>query len=93
MKIQPKNLKLHLKNSNLRISEVVDKMNKLLPKNKRPITRQAIYHYFRGASPDNPKGYLLAVVLGVTPDELFELKFDSKIYEKFYFKAKEIFNE
>lgn len=68
------------------IERTVEKMNTLqeiVSPGKRPITRNAIYHYLGGHTPTLDKIYLLSAVLGVHPKTLFTISYDDEKYKTY----------
>lgn len=82
MKITASHLKEYLDKRNLSIAEFVRQVNalqKLLSPGKRPITRNAVYHYFAGHTPTYDKIYLISAVLKTHPKKIFDIIYDESL--------------
>lgn len=85
MDIQVQNLRDHMWKQRLSPKRLVIELNRLQKEiypERRPITRNFIYHCLNGHTPTHDKMYLLAAVLKTHPKRLYALSIDEDLYNK-----------
>lgn len=93
MKLVSKNMRKLITESGLQMAEIVRRINIIqeqISPGKRPVTRNSLYAYIKGATPTEEKIYILSAILRQHPKDVFSLVINEEKLELAKKLAKEL---